>query len=215
VFTEKGQDAGFPDKEGLNFVNIKRYGPDVYRGNKYDSTRPNPSSTSGTSHSCDASALSFHRPFDRGSGTPLIVANPNPNGYVNPVMEWDTNNPMDGLAGRQRHSRPGDTIFTAVFGIIDNGPENLRPMWRTIVKTSFLNRPASSGRSLPEPSIRSQCLSEEGKTGAGSSAPRRRSSSMDGKTMYVCGLRELYVNYQMESPFYTSQIRVVWTITKQ
>jgi len=22
----------------------------------------------------------------------------NPNGYVNPVMEWDTNNPMDGLA---------------------------------------------------------------------------------------------------------------------
>ena len=26
----------------MNFVNIKRFGPDTYRGNKFDPTRPNP-----------------------------------------------------------------------------------------------------------------------------------------------------------------------------
>jgi len=40
---EKGQDAGFPDKEGLNFVNIKpATGPDVYRGNNSTARGRNP-----------------------------------------------------------------------------------------------------------------------------------------------------------------------------
>ena len=40
--------------------------------------------------------------------------------------------------------------------------------------------------------------------------------STDGKTMYVADYGELYVNYQMESPFYTTpKSAVVWAITKQ
>jgi len=30
-----------------------------------------------------------------------------------------------------------DTIFHGVFGIIDNGPESLYPMWPVIVKIEF------------------------------------------------------------------------------
>jgi len=37
-------------------------------------------------------------------------------------MEWDTNTPMDGLAwATEGLWCDADTIFTAVFGIIDNG----------------------------------------------------------------------------------------------
>jgi sugar lactone lactonase YvrE len=40
--------------------------------------------------------------------------------------------------------------------------------------------------------------------------------STDGKTMYIADYGELYVNYQMESPFYTTpKSAVVWAITKQ
>jgi hypothetical protein len=33
IVTEKGQDAGFPDKEGMGFVSNKRFGWEAYRGN--------------------------------------------------------------------------------------------------------------------------------------------------------------------------------------
>jgi hypothetical protein len=60
IVTEQGQDAGFPDKDGDNFVNIKRSGPDVYRGNKFDPTRPNPQLYIGRQAiRADAAALSF------------------------------------------------------------------------------------------------------------------------------------------------------------
>ena len=125
----------------MNFVNIKRFGPDVYRGNKFDPTRPNPQLNIGDKPFVPT--LPPYRFIDHSigvRGTPLIVANPNPNGYVNPVLEWDTNNPMDGLAwSPEAFGATGDTLYTAVFGIIDNGPESLRPMWPAIVKVEFLN----------------------------------------------------------------------------
>ena len=40
IVTEKGQDAGFPDKEGFNFVSTKRFGWKSYNGAKVD--RPHP-----------------------------------------------------------------------------------------------------------------------------------------------------------------------------
>ena len=50
IVTEKGQDAGFPDKEGFGFVTNKRFGWDAYRGNPVD--RPLPAtSTSARSRS--------------------------------------------------------------------------------------------------------------------------------------------------------------------
>jgi hypothetical protein len=204
IFTEKGQDAGFPDKDGDNFVNIKRSGPDVYRGNKYDPTRPNPQLYIGNRPFIPK--LPPYRFIDHSigvRGTPLIVANPNPNGYVNPVLEWDTNNPMDGLAWSPKAFGSTDTIYTAVFGIIDNGPESLRPMWPAIVKVEFLNPTG----------VKWSIFAENLEPGPNA---YQSEFSMDGKTMYIADYGELYVNYQMESPFYTTpKSAVVWTITKE
>jgi hypothetical protein len=218
VFTEKGQDAGFPDKEGLNFVNIKRYGPDVYRGNKFDATRPNPQLYIGDKPFVPT--LPPYRFIDHSigiRGTPLIVANPNPNGYVNPVMEWDTNNPMDGLAWAPKaFGVPGDVIFTAVFGIIDNGPESLRPMWPAIVKIEFLNPTGVKWSIFAENIDPGPNAYQKKENRGGFERTNDVDFSTDGKTMYVADYGELYVNYQMESPFYTTpKSAVVWTITKE
>jgi glucose/arabinose dehydrogenase len=217
IVTEKGQDAGFPDKEGLNFVNIKRFGPDTYRGNRFDSTRPNPQLYIGDKPYIPQ--LPPYRFIDHSigvRGTPLIVANRNPNGYINPVMEWDTNNPMDGLAWSPKAFGATDTIFTAVFGIIDNGPESLTAMWPAIVKIEFLN-PTGIKWSIFAQNIEPGPNAYQKKENRGGfERTNDVEFSNDGKTMYVADYGELYVNYQMESPFYTTpKSAVVWTITKQ
>jgi hypothetical protein len=219
VFTEKGQDAGFPDKDGDNFVNIKRSGPDVYRGNKYDPTRPNPQLNIGDKPFVPT--LPPYRFIDHSigvRGTPLIVANPNPNGYVNPVLEWDTNNPMDGLAWSNAgfEGKPGDVLYTAVFGIIDNGPESLRPMWPAVVRVEFLNPTGVKWSIFAENIDPGPNAYQKPENRGGMERSNDVEFSMDGKTMYVADYGELYVNYQMESPFYTTpKSAVVWAITKQ
>jgi glucose/arabinose dehydrogenase len=218
VVTEKGQDAGFPDKEGPHFVNIKRYGPDTYRGNKFDPTRPNPQLYIGDKPFIPQ--LPPYRFIDHSigvRGTPLIVANPNPNGYINPVMEWDTNNPMDGIAWAPKaFGTAPDTLFAAVFGIIDNGPESLTPMWPVIVKIQFLN-PTGVKWSIFAHNIDPGPNAYQKKENRGGfERTNDVEFSMDGKTMYVADYGELYVNYQMESPFYTTpKSAVVWAITKE
>ncbi|MBC8007850.1 MAG: hypothetical protein H7X76_07375, partial [Prolixibacteraceae bacterium] len=196
IFTEKGQDAGFPDKDGINFVNIKRSGPDVYRGNKFDPTRPNPQLYIGDKPFIPQ--LPPYRFIDHSigvRGTPLIVANPNPNGYVNPVMEWDTNNPMDGLAWSPKAFGSTDTIYTAVFGIIDNGPESLRPMWPAIVKIEMLN-PAGVKWSIFAENLEPGPNAYQKKENRGGfERTNDVEFSTDGKTMYVADYGELYVNY--------------------
>ena len=218
MVTEKGQDAGFPDKEGAHFVNIKRYGPDVYRGNNFDSTRPNPQLYIGDKPFVPK--LPPYRFIDHSigiRGTPLIVATPNPTGYINPVLEWDTNNPMDGLAWAPKAFGAGqDVIFTGIFGIIDNGPESLTPMWPAIVKIEMLN-PTGVKWSLFAHNIDPGPNAYQKKENRGGfERTNDVEFSMDGKTMYIADYGELYVNYQMESPFYTTpKSAVVWAITKQ
>jgi hypothetical protein len=218
VVTEKGQDAGFPDKEGAHFVNIKRYGPDTYRGNKFDPTRPNPQLNIGDKPFVPT--LPPYRFIDHSigvRGTPLIVANPNPNGYITPVLEWDTNNPMDGLAWAPKaFGAPPDTLFTAVFGIIDNGPESLTPMWPVIVKVEFLNPTGVKWSIFAQNIDPGPNAYQKKENRGGFERTNDVEFSMDGKTMYVADYGELYVNYQMESPFYTTpKSAVVWTITKE
>jgi hypothetical protein len=218
IVTEKGQDAGFPDKPGMNFTNIKRFGPDVYRGNKFDPTRPNPQLYIGEKPFIPS--LPPYRFIDHSigvRGTPLIIANPNPNGYINPVLEWDTNNPMDGLAWAPKaFGAAPDTLFTAVFGIIDNGPESLRPMWPAIVKVEFLNPSGVKWSIFAENMEPGPNAYQKKENRGGFERTNDVEFSMDGKTMYVADYGELYVNYQMESPFYTTpKSAVVWTITKE
>jgi hypothetical protein len=217
IATEQGQDAGFPDKEGLNFVDIKRFGPDTYRGNNYDPTRPNPQLNIGEVPFVPD--LPPYRFIDHSigvRGTPLIVANPNPDGYINPVLEWDTNNPMDGLAWSPGAFGSTDTLYTAVFGIIDNGPESLRPMWPAIVKVEFLEPTGIKWSIFAENMEPGPNAYQEVENRGGFERTNDVEFSRDGKTMYVADYGELYVNYQMESPFYTTpESAVVWTITKE
>lgn len=219
VFTEKGQDAGFPDKDGDNFVNIKRSGPDTYRGNKFDPTRPNPQLYIGDKPFVPS--LPPYRFIDHSigvRGTPLIIANPNPNGYINPVLEWDTNNPMDGLAWSNPgfEGKPGDVLYTAVFGIIDNGPESLRPMWPAVVRVEFLNPTGVKWSIFAENIDPGPNAYQKKENRGGFERTNDVEFSMDGKTMYVADYGELYVNYQMESPFYTTpKSAVVWKIIKE
>ena len=97
IVTEKGQDAGFPDKDGFGFVTNKR--SSLHPLDRLEDR----ASVSATLHRRPAlpaedAALQFPVHVDGIRGVPLIGSNPNPNGYINPVMEWDTNNPMDGIA---------------------------------------------------------------------------------------------------------------------
>ncbi|MCI0530059.1 MAG: hypothetical protein L0Y56_21665, partial [Nitrospira sp.] len=97
IVTEKGQDAGYPDKEGFNFVTNKRFGWAIYEGNPIKNPHPN-------LYIGDKPFVPTLWPYrlplhvNGTRGVPLIIANPNPNGYINPVLEWDTNNPIDGIA---------------------------------------------------------------------------------------------------------------------
>jgi len=47
---------------------------------------------------------------------PLIVANPNPNGYINPVLEWDSNNPIDGIAWSASNFGANNNLFGRYTG---------------------------------------------------------------------------------------------------
>ena len=137
IVTEKGQDAGFPDKEGFGFVTNKRFAWQAYRGNPVD--RPLPQLYIGDKpFAPKPPPYKFQIHVDGARGVPLIAANPNPNGYINPVLEWDTNNPIDGIAWSARNFGADNNLFGAVFGILDTGPESLVPTWPLVLRVEFL-----------------------------------------------------------------------------
>jgi hypothetical protein len=134
------------------------------------------------------------------------------------VLEWDTNNPMDGLAwsNPRFEGKPGDVLYTAVFGIIDNGPESLRPMWPAVVRVEFLNPTGIKWSIFAENIDPGPNAYQKPENRGGLERTNDVEFSMDGRTMYVGDYGELYVNYQMESPFYTTpKSAVVWAITKE
>ena len=107
-------------------------------------------------------------------GVPLIVANPNPNGYINPVLEWDTNNPIDGIAWSAKGFGADNNLFGAVYGILDTGPESLVPTWPAVLRVEFLEptgvKWSQFARNIePGPN----CLPEEGEPGRPGAAERR------------------------------------------
>jgi hypothetical protein len=213
VVTEKGQDAGFPDKEGMNFVSNKRYGYETYLGGTV--TRPNPQLYLGDKPFVPK--LPPYRFIEHNlgvRGVPLLIANPNPNGYINPVLEWDTNNPMDGVAWGTRAFGVKDTLFTAVWGIADNGPESLVPRWPVIVKVEFLDPTGIKWSEFAHNMGPGPLAYQQKENRGGFERLNDVEFSKDGKTMYVADYGEVYVNYQMESPFYTTaKSGAIWAIT--
>jgi hypothetical protein len=213
LVTARGQDAGFPDKEGMNFVSNKRFGWQAYRGSKVD--RPYPQLYMGDEPFVPkVLPYRFQHHIEGTRGVPLIVANPNPDGYLNPILEWDTNNPIDGIAWSARNFGADNNLFGAVYGILDTGPESLIPTWPVILRIEFLE-PAGVKWHLfarniePGPNIY-----QKPENRGGLERTNDVVFSNDGRTMYVVDYGEVFVDFQMPTPFYTvPKSGVIWTIT--
>jgi hypothetical protein len=214
LVTEMGQDAGFPDKEGFLFVTGKRYGWTHYRGNPID--RPYPNLYIGQEPFVpEKIPYHFQYHVDGTRGVPLTMANPNPNGYINPILEWDTNNPIDGIAWSAGGFGADNDLFGAVYGILDTGPESLVPTWPAILQIHFLE-PSGVKWSYFARNIEMgpSAYQDEANRG-GLERPNDVVFSNDGKTMYIVDYGEVFTNFNMPSPFYTvAKSGVIWTVTR-
>jgi hypothetical protein len=102
IVTEKGQDAGFPDKEGFNFVTNKRFSLRAYNGAAVD--RPHPQLYIGDKRWVPQLPPYRLPPHVEGvRGVPLIIANPN---------RTDTSTPCYGRdrVGRRALRRQGHAL---------------------------------------------------------------------------------------------------------
>jgi hypothetical protein len=214
LVTEMGQDAGYPDKEGFLFVSGKRYGWTHYEGNPIE--RPHPNLFIGNEPFVPTKwPYRFQHHVNGVRGVPHIIANPNPDGYINPILEWDTNNPIDGVAwsgggfGRDNH------LFGAVYGILDTGPESLVPTWPAVLDIEFLE-PAGIKWSYMARNIEmGPNAYQKAENRGGLERPNDVVFSNDGKTMYIVDYGEVYTDFAMPSPFYTvPKSGVIWTVTK-
>lgn len=215
LVTEMGQDAGFPDKEGFNFVSNKRFGWKHYEGAPID--RPYPNLYIGEEPFIPADVpYRFQRHVDGSRGVPLIMADENPNGYINPILEWDTNNPIDGIAWSEKGFGTDNSLFGAVYGILDTGPESLVPTWPAIIKVDFLE-PAGVKWSYFVRNIEmGPNAYQKPENRGGIERPNDVAFSPDGRTMYVFDYGEVYTDFTQPSPFYTvPKSGVVWAITRK
>jgi hypothetical protein len=147
-------------------------------------------------------------------GVPLIAQNPNPNGYINPVLEWDTNNPIDGIAWSSKAYGAENSLFGGVFGVIDNGPESLIPTWPAVVKVDFLEPTGVKWSVFARNVDMGPNAYQKPENRGGFERTNDVVFSNDGKTMYVVDYGELYVDYYMPTPFYvTPKSGVIWAIT--
>jgi hypothetical protein len=214
LVTEMGQDAGFPDKEGFLFVSGKRYGWDAYRGNPVD--RPYPNLYIGEEPFVPTMwPYKFQHHVEGVRGVPHIIANPNPDGYINPILEWDTNNPIDGIAWSASGFGKDNHLFGAVYGILDTGPESLVPTWPAILDVEFLE-PSGVKWSYFARNVEMgpNAYQEEANRG-GIERPNDVVFSNDGKTMYIVDYGEVFTDFEMPSPFYTVPASgVIWTVTR-
>ena len=147
-------------------------------------------------------------------GVPLIVANPNPNGYINPVLEWDTNNPLDGIAWSASNFGANNNLFGAVYGILDTGPESLIPTWPLVLRIEFLEPAGVKWSKFMQNIDPGPNAYQKPENRGGLERPNSVVFSRDGKTMYVVDYGEVYTNFQMPTPFYTvGKSGVIWTVT--
>jgi glucose/arabinose dehydrogenase len=213
IVTEKGQDGGFPDKEGMNFVSNKRFSLIPYLGNPVD--RPYPQLYIGDKPFVpDSPPYHFQHHIDGERGVPLIVANPNPNGYINPVLEWDTNNPMDGIAWSASGFGADNSLFAAVYGILDTGPESLIPSWPVVLKIDFLDPTGIKWSKFAHNVGPGPNAYQKPENRGGMERPNDVVFSNDGKTMYVVDYGEVVSNFQLSPPMYTvPKSGVIWAIT--
>ncbi len=215
IVTEKGQDAGFPDKEGFNFVTNKRFGWRNYNGAPID--RPYPNLYIGEDPFIPAKVAYRFAPHLEGNrGVPLIAANPNPDGYINPILEWDTNNPIDGIAWSAKGFGTDNSLFGAVYGILDTGPESLVPTWPAVLHVEFLEPTGVKWSYFARNKEMGPSAYQKPENVGGLERPNDVVFSPDGKTMYIVDYGEVYTDFTMPSPFYTvPKSGVIWTVTRK
>ncbi len=213
LITEMGQDAGFPDKEGFLFVTGKRYGHETYNGSPID--RPYPNLYIGDEPFVPQTwPYRFQHHVSGNRGVPLIAANPNPDGYINPILEWDTNNPIDGIAWSASNFGADNDLFGAVYGILDTGPESLEPTWPVILQVEFLEPSGVKWSYFMRNIEMGPNAYQKEENRGGIERPNDVVFSNDGKTMYVVDYGEVYTDFEMPSPFYTvPKSGVIWTVT--
>lgn len=214
LVTEKGQDAGFPDKDGFGFVSNKRSSLQAWTASRIE--RPYPQLYLGEEPFLPRlPPYRFPAQASGVRGTPQIAANPNPNGYINPVLEWESGNRMSGIAWAPvGFGTPRETLFAAVFGIVDNGPESLVPTWPAIVQVDFLNPSGVKWSYFARNPEMGPNAYQKPENRGGMERPSDVAFSNDGKTLYVVDYGELYVDFTMPTPYYvTPKSGVVWAIT--
>lgn len=215
IVTAKGQDAGFPDKEGFGFVSNKRFGWTAYRGAKVD--RPHPNLYIGDEPFVPKTVpYRFQPHLDGVRGVPLIAANPNPDGYINPVLEWDTNSPIDGIAWGPAGFAGPNKLFGAVYGILDTGPESLIPTWPAVLEVEFLEPTGVKWSYFARNIEMGPNAYQKPENRGGLERPNDVVFSNDGRTMYIVDYGEVYTDFTMPSPFYTvPKSGVIWAVTKK
>ena len=146
---------------------------------------------------------------------PLTTANPNPDGYINPVLEWDTNNPIDGIAWSASGFGKDNHLFGAVYGILDTGPESLEATWPAVLDVEFLEPSGEVVLLRPQHRHGPERVPEAGEPG-GLERPNDVVFSTDGKTMYIVDYGEVFTDFYKPSPFYTvPKSGRIWAVTKE
>ena len=214
LVTEMGQDAGYPDKEGFLFVTAKRYGWTHYEGNAIE--RPHPNLYIGEEPFVPTMwPYKFQHHVAGVRGVPLTIANPNPDGYINPILEWDTNNPIDGIAWSATGFGKDDHLFGAVYGILDTGPESLVPTWPAVLDIEFLEPSGIKWSYFARNIEMGPNAYQKPENRGGLERPNDVVFSNDGRTMYVVDYGEVHTDFEMPSPFYTvPNSGVIWTVTR-
>jgi len=214
LVTEQGQDAGYPDKEGFLFVSGKRYGWDEYNGSKID--RPHPNLYIGQDpYVPTVWPYRFQHHVEGVRGVPHIIANPNPDGYINPILEWDTNNPIDGIAWSASGFDKDAHLFGAVYGILDTGPESLTPTWPAVLDIEFLEPSGIKWSFFARNIDMGPNAYQKPENRGGLERPNDVVFSNDGSTMYIVDYGEVFTDFELPSPFYTvPKSGVIWTVKK-
>jgi hypothetical protein len=136
------------------------------------------------------------------------------NGYINPVLEWDTNNPIDGIAWSASNFGANNNLFGAVYGILDTGPESLIPTWPLILRIEFLEPTGIKWSKFAQNIEPGPNSYQKPENRGGLERPNKVVFSNDGKTMYVVDYGEVFTDFQLTPPFYTvPKSGVIWTIT--
>ena len=212
LVTEKGQDAGFPDKEGMNFVTNKRFGWKAYTGTVVD--RPHPQLYIGDKPYVPKNSPYTGNVHNSGvRGVPLAVANKNPNGYINPLLEWDTNSPIDGIAWSAKGFGHNNNLFASVYGIL-TGPDSLEPTWPYVLRIEFLDPSGIKWTPFAHNIEPGGNAYQKPENRGGMERPNDVTFSNDGKTMYIVDYGYVHMDFNQSMPFYpVAKTGVIWTVT--